>query len=119
MKFLNDYIKKQAELEQLQKELEALKTDDRLVTELEFQDKVLALMAEYGKTERDVINLLAPESAANKATNSGKSKRRLKRYTNPHTNEEIETRGGNNKTVRNWKEAYPNDDVDSWAEFVE
>ena len=116
MAVLSDYIKKQAALEKLQKELEALKNDDRLVAELEFKDKIVALMAEYGKSERDVINLLAPQNANNKLSGMVKKKRRLKRYTNPHTNEVVETRGGNHKTIRGWKEQYPSDDIESWSE---
>lgn len=118
MTVLNNYLKKQAELERLQKEIEAMKSDGRLKADLEFKDKVLALMAEHGKSKSDVINLLNPENSTAKASAGSKSKRRLKRYTNPHNNEIVETRGGNNKTIRAWKEEHGSK-VDDWFEYVD
>jgi len=44
--------------------------------------------------------------------------RKLKRYDNPHTNESIETKGGNNKTLKEWRSKWP-DEVDSWVTIIE
>lgn len=44
--------------------------------------------------------------------------RKLKRYHNPHTDEFIETKGGNHKTLKEWREKWP-DEVESWATIVE
>lgn len=44
--------------------------------------------------------------------------RKVKRYENPHTNEYIETKGGNNKTLKEWRQKWPNE-VDSWATIIE
>jgi hypothetical protein len=47
-----------------------------------------------------------------------RQKRRVKRYTNPHNGEMIETKGGNNKVLQEWKKEHGNDTVESWAEFL-
>jgi len=114
MAVLSDYIKKQAELEKLQKELEALQSDDRLSVEMEFRDKLLALMAEYGKNEAEVIRLLDPAPAKSEKVD-GRKKRRLKKYINPHTKEVVETRGGNHKIIRAWKDQYGQEEVEGWV----
>jgi hypothetical protein len=114
MAILSDYIKKQAELEKLKKELEALQSDDRLSVEMEFRDKVLALMAEYGKNEAEVIRLLDPGPAKSEKVD-GRKQRRLKKYINPHTKEVVETRGGNHKTIRAWKDQHGQEEVESWV----
>ncbi|MCR8722012.1 DNA binding protein, partial [Pseudomonas syringae] len=38
----------------------------------------------------------------------------VKVYQNPHTGELIETKGGNHRGLKAWKEQYGVDTVDSW-----
>ncbi|MFC2990624.1 hypothetical protein [Halomonas tibetensis] len=39
-------------------------------------------------------------------TATGRAKRKLKIYKNPNTGEVVETRGGNQKTLKAWKNEY-------------
>ena len=116
---LNDYIKKEQMLKQLQEELQALESNSELKKELEFKEKLQALMAEYGKKARDVCEILepsyrnAPAKGASSGT-SGRKKRALKVYKNPHTGEVVETRGGNHKVIQEWKAKYGNEEVVNW-----
>ncbi|WP_075881828.1 histone-like nucleoid-structuring protein, MvaT/MvaU family [Vreelandella massiliensis] len=120
MSVLSKYLTKQQQLDQLQKELDSLKQDDRLQTELAFKDDLLSLMEKYDKKPKEVIQLLDPNyNKAAPQKEDGRKKRRLKRYTNPHTNHVVETRGGNHKTIRAWKDEHGSDEVERWAEFVE
>jgi hypothetical protein len=118
---LNDYIKKEQLLKQLQDELNALQDNKELQQELEFKDALTKLMTEYGKVSRDVCAMLDPNYAApgagKKATSAtdGRKKRMLKVYKNPHTGETVETRGGNNKTIQEWKAEFGNEEVVSWV----
>lgn len=65
---------------------------------------------------------LCPELAryipsASAAATTGIKKRRareVKVYTNPHTAEVVETKGGNNKTLKAWKTQYGAETVESW-----
>lgn len=45
----------------------------------------------------------------------GKGRRRkLRVYTNPHTGEEVKTRGANHRTLNEWRTQYGRDAVDQW-----
>ena len=105
--------------------LETLKGSAALQKELEFEDKLRKLLAEYGMSLRNVIALLDPKaSTAPGLTASGKpdgrkgqrAPRALKRYQNPHTQEFIETKGGNHKTLNAWKAEHGAEAVKSWIQ---
>lgn len=123
MSLLNEYILKEQQLKQLQEDLNRLENDQRLKNELDFKDKLEALMNEFDKSAADVIALLDPNSdqRSSKASKSsdGRRKRRLKIYKNPNTGEEIQTRGGNHKGLRAWKDQYGDETVESWLERME
>lgn len=117
MSILTTYVKKEQQIKQLQEELDKLKNDDRLKAELQFKDELEALMREFDKSASEVINLLDPQKGAVKdtsITNTGRAKRKLKIYKNPNTGEVVETRGGNQKTLKAWKEEYGADTVERW-----
>ncbi|MBB3231124.1 histone-like nucleoid-structuring protein, MvaT/MvaU family [Halomonas stenophila] len=117
MSILASYMQKEQQLKQLQEELDRLKNDDRLKAELQFKDKLEALMREFDKSASDVIKLLDPQQAAarpSSTTNTGRAKRKLKIYKNPNTGEVVETRGGNQKTLKVWKDEYGSDTVEGW-----
>lgn len=123
MSLLSQYVQKEQQLKQIQEELERLENDERLKAELAFKDKLEALMREFGKSAADVINLLDPQGSAKPAAKSpiggGRRKRKLKIYKNPNTGEVVETRGGNQKTLKAWKDQYGQDTVESWLVRVE
>ena len=89
-------------------QLESLKNDAGLKKEIEFEEKLKKLMDSYGKSLRDVISILdpkphkagAPIAAAPKQLRA----RVVKFYHNPHTGELIETKGGNHRGLKAWKE---------------
>lgn len=118
MSLLNTYMQKEQQLKQLQEELDNLKNDERLKTELDFKNHLETLMREFDRSAADVIKLLDPTPTAKKSssstTSSGRAKRKLKIYKNPNTGEVVETRGGNQKTLKAWKEEFGADTVESW-----
>ncbi|MDR5898447.1 DNA binding protein [Halomonas vilamensis] len=123
MSLLNEYIQKEQQLKQLQEDLQRMEGDQRLKSELEFKERLEALMEEFGKMPADLIALFDPNVRSNdqkqmKSTD-GRRKRRLKIYKNPHTGEVIETRGGNHKGLRGWKAEYGDDTVESWLVRME
>lgn len=102
-------------------QLEALKNDAGLKKEIEFEEKLQGLMKTYDKSLRDIIAILDPSKAASKAGKvpapAPKQQRRarvVKVYENPHTGELIETKGGNHRGLKAWKEQYGAPTVDSW-----
>ncbi|MCD6006808.1 histone-like nucleoid-structuring protein, MvaT/MvaU family [Halomonas sp. IOP_31] len=121
MSLLSEYMKKEQLLKQLSDELKQLEGDQRLKSELDFKERLEALMKEFNKSASDVIDMLDPKpqdsgsaSKSNAASTSGRRKRKLKIYKNPHTGEVVETRGGNQKTLKVWKDEHGADTVESW-----
>lgn len=118
-------MSKLAEFRQLEKNLAeqlktlaALKDDAGLQKEIEFESKLRALLAEYGYSLPNVITLLDPTAgrrASNIESKIGTRKpRQVKIYKNPHTGEIVETKGGNHKTLKEWKVKYGSATVESW-----
>lgn len=100
-------------------ELETLKNDDGLKREIEFEQKLRSLLSEYGYSLRDIIAILDPQSVSRRAPaavaeKSSRKPRQLKVYKNPHTGERVVTKGGNHKTLKEWKSQYGADEVESW-----
>ncbi len=74
-------------------------------------------MKEYDKSAADVLALLDPKPVAatsTQAPGTARRKRKLKVYKNPNTGEVVETRGGNQKTLKAWKEEHGDETVESW-----
>lgn len=121
MSLLSKYVQKEELLKQLQAELAQLEQNEKLKAELQFKEKLEALMKEYEKSATDVIELLRPSSSGAVATSAGsdspkgRRRRKTKVYKNPKTGEVIETRGGNHKTLKAWKAEHGSDTVESWV----
>ncbi|AZF11013.1 transcriptional regulator MvaT, P16 subunit, putative [Pseudomonas sp. R2-37-08W] len=99
-------------------QLESLKNDAGLKKEIEFEEKLKKLMSSYDKSLRDVIAILDPNpgKSAAAAVRAPKQRRArvVKVYQNPHTGELIETKGGNHRGLKAWKEEHGAATVDSW-----
>ncbi|TFF41203.1 histone-like nucleoid-structuring protein MvaT [Pseudomonas sp. RIT623] len=125
MSLINEYRATEEAIKELQARLANLSQDDKLKQELEFEGKLRTLMGEYSKSLRDVIALLDPESKLSKApraavkTTATKRARKVKQYKNPHNGEVIETKGGNHKTLKEWKAKWGGDVVESWATLLD
>ncbi|GAA0841373.1 H-NS histone family protein [Marinobacter pelagius] len=118
---INDYYQKKQLMEKLAAELEKLEKDQALKKELDFENKVRDLMKEYDKSPKDVLQILSaidPSIAGTKAEAAAGSrpKRPMKTYKNPHTGEVVKTRGGNHKTLNEWREKYGKEAVQSWQQ---
>lgn len=100
-------------------ELEALKGSSELQKEIQFETKLRGLMADYGYSLRDIINILDPQASRRAAApvaveKAPRKAREVKQYKNPHNGEMIETKGGNHKLLKVWKAEYGSDEVESW-----
>lgn len=114
MSLLQQYAQLEQQAKELQRQMEALQERDAFKKEKEFLEKLQGLIEEFGRTPQDVINLLSPERIGSTATETRRKKRKLKVYRNPSTNEVVETRGGNHKTLRLWKDEHGAEAVESW-----
>ncbi|MNZ51557.1 hypothetical protein D3C78_693740 [compost metagenome] len=96
--------------------LEKLKSDSSLKKELEFKDQLQSLMDEYGMNLRNVIEILDPQLPIEPESAPQRRSRQLKIYRNPHSGETIETKGGNHKTLKAWKQQHGAEAVESWLQ---
>lgn len=120
MSRLAEFRKLEQQLAAQLAELESLKNDSGLQKEMEFENKLRSLLAEYGFSLRDVINILDPQAGSRKGAaaitdeKATRKPRSVKTYKNPHNGEIVETKGGNHKTLKAWKAEHGNDAVESW-----
>jgi hypothetical protein len=121
MSRLAEFRKLEQQLAAQLAELEILKNDTGLKKEIEFETKLRDLLAKYGYSLRDVINILDPQAGSRKSAPSAvaekvtRKPRSVKVYKNPHSGEVVETKGGNHKTLKEWKGQYGSDEVESWV----
>lgn len=123
MSLINEYRATEEAIKELQERLKNLSQDDKLQKELEFEGKLRGLMAEYQKSLRDSGSSRAIMSRSSKAPRAAKATgskraRKVKQYKNPNTGEVIETKGGNHKTLKEWKAKWGNDTVEGWMTLL-
>ena len=101
-------------------ELETLKNHDGLKREIEFEQKLRNLLGEYGYSLRNIIAILDPQVSTRRAAAAAEPKagtrkpRDVKIYKNPNSGELIETKGGNHRQLKEWKNEFGADVVESW-----
>lgn len=79
-------------------ELEEMKSWSELQKEFAFETKLRDLLAEYGCSLRDVVNILDPQVSRRAVASSvgeraPRRARQVKQYKNSHSGEIIETKG--------------------------
>lgn len=119
MSKLAEYRALEKSLQEQLAQLDALKNDNALKQEMAFEEKLRSLMAEYGKSLKDIIAILDPQARTAQAktvTTSSRRARQTKVYRNPHNGEVVETKGGNHKILKQWKEQYGADAVEGWLQ---
>ncbi|MCQ4323252.1 histone-like nucleoid-structuring protein, MvaT/MvaU family [Stutzerimonas stutzeri] len=119
MSKLAEFKALEAQLAAQLKQLDALKNDGELKREIEFEEKLRNLMSDYGVSLRDIISLLDPQAGLHIAAPTARGPRRqrqVKVYKNPETGEVVETKGGNHKILKAWKEKHGGEKVESWLQ---
>jgi len=118
MSIIAEYKALEAQIAEQQKRLEALKGDEKLKREIEFETKLRALLGEYNYSLKNVIALLDPKAdkGAVAPAKGARRERALKKYKNPETGEVVETKGGNHKVLKAWKEKHGAEKVESWLQ---
>ena len=109
----------EADLEKLKTDIASLEKSESYKNELSLIRGVEKLLHKFGKTKAELIAYLSDgkttKVTAKKTESTNTRKRRkLKIYKNPLTNETIETRGGNHKILKAWKNQYPTQNIEEW-----
>jgi hypothetical protein len=116
MSKIAEYKRLEAQLAEQLAALDKLKGDDKLQQEMEFETKLRGLLTEYGYGIQTVLDILDPTPSKKAVEPDNRRTRVIKTYTNPHTGEVVETRGGNHKILNVWKAEYGAEEVRSWAQ---
>lgn len=120
MSKLAEFKALEAQLAAQLKQLDELKNDTELKREIEFEEQLRQLMAEYGFSLKGIIALLDPQSRTSVTTPTAargqRRPRQAKVYKNPETGEAVETKGGNHKVLKAWKEQYGAETVEGWLQ---
>lgn len=108
----------EAQILSLQSQLTVIERDPLYAKEVEFEEKLVSLLDEYGKDLRDVTQILDPEAESPQPRLRGPRPGTLRPtliYKNPNTGEVIESGSGNNRILKKWKAEYPSVDLKEWV----
>ena len=117
MSILASYREKEEMLRKLTEEMSRMEENPELKKELSFKEEVQELLEKHERSVSDlaVIFGLNQTAASTKLGRGNRRTRKLKVYVNPHTNEVLETRGGNQKQLKEWKAEFGSDVVEGWV----
>jgi len=121
MSRIAEYRKLEAELERQRAEVERRQKDPEFQKDVAFEAKLQDLLHSSGMGLVDVISILEPGFAPDKEARASTQKRsrrprEVKVYRNPLTGENVESKGGNNKMLGEWKARFGSDEVESWVQ---
>lgn len=120
MSKLAEFRRAERELQQQLALLEQLQADTGLQREMEFENKLKALMGEYSMDLAKVVSILNPQPVELEPVASGAVKQRRTRqvrvYVQPVTGRRIETKSGNHALLKAWKAEFGVEVVEGWRQ---
>tara|TARA_R110000796_G_scaffold252646_1_gene390344 strand:- start:43750 stop:44115 length:366 start_codon:yes stop_codon:yes gene_type:complete len=109
MSKLAEFRRAEREMKRQMALLEQLQADARLQREMEFEEKLKALMADFGVDLAKVVAILDPQSVELESPAPTVVKtcrhRQEKVYVQPVTGKRIETKSGNHALLKAWKQS--------------
>lgn len=124
MSKLAEFRRAERELQKQMALLEQLQADASLQREMEFEEKLKALMAEYSMDLAKVADILNPQPVELEPVTPETVKlcrprprpRQVKVYVQPVTGKRIETKSGNHAQLKAWKAEFGTDVVERWQQ---
>ena len=119
MSKLAEFRRAERELQKQMALLKQMQADTSLQREMEFEEKLKALMADYGVDLGKVVTILNPQPVEPElvAEQTGRRRpRQVKVYVHPVTGESIETKGANHAKLKAWKAEFGADVVEGWRQ---
>ena len=119
MSKLVDYRQLKRQVIQQKALLDSLRDDPQVQKEVAFEERLSTLLTEYGKSLQDVKTLLDPTAGrADPTSVKGRPHARvIKTYRNPLTGKVVQTKSGNNLSLRAWRAQFGVEEVESWVQF--
>lgn len=120
MSKLAEFRRAERELQKQMALLEQLQADASLQREMEFEDKLKALMGEYGMDLEKVVAILNPQPVEPEqpapALVKQRRARQVKVYVQPVTGKRLETKSGNHALLKAWKAEFGAEVVEGWRQ---
>ena len=121
MSLINEYKSTEAAIKELEARLAAMTPS--VTKTLELADLVKEQCLADGIPFMDLFLAVDPDlqkrlgkagGASQDANKPARKPREVKQYKNPHNGEVVETKGGNHKTLKEWKAKWGSDVVEGW-----
>ncbi len=120
MSKLAEFRRAERELQKQMALLEQLQTDASLQREMEFEEKLKALMADYSMDLAKVVAIINPQpielEPIEPAAFKQRRPRQVKVYVQPVTGKRIETKGANHAQLKAWKTEFGAEVVEGWRQ---
>lgn len=122
MASLREYYHTKDQIRELSDKLARLEQDPALQDAFKLVDELQTLMNRYDASPvyaAEVLEALDPGASKGLQNTKPVSSNRqapVKVYRNPHTGEEVRTRGGNHKVLNQWRQEYGKEEVKGWRE---
>lgn len=113
------YNRKMHEIETLMAEVEKLEQDPELARQREFNDRLMALIAEYKLSNQQALEIVCPNALKHVTpSNKGSQKRAFKdkTYRNPATGEAVTAKSVRHPILKSWIAQYGRETVNGWVE---
>ena len=94
----------------LARELQALESRPQQDRDAQFRDALECLLADYGISPREAMEILLPGQVPSKPEHHTK----LKVFRNPYTKETVRTYGYNHATLNEWRRRHGRITVQTW-----
>lgn len=115
MSMINEFRSIEQQIASLQAQQEKLAP--KVQAQLQATNEVIAICESNNISRREMAMALVPDLFA-KATGEKATRRErsVKVYLNPNSGERVETKGGNHKVLKAWKEEFGAETVESWLQ---
>lgn len=120
MSKLAEFRRAERELQKQMVLLEQMQADASLQREMEFENKLKALMTSYNMDLAKVVDILYPQSAEREEITpvavTQRRPRQVKVYVQPVTGQRIETKSANHAQLKAWKAQFGAEVVEGWRQ---
>lgn len=108
-------------MERIAKDLEELEKTPSYQEAVKFKEDIDEVLKKHGKTNEDLLQLLAPPTSTESQKKSSRKPRKplaKKCFTNPHTGKSIYAKTLKDPELKPWIEEHGPDEVKSWAKKI-
>jgi hypothetical protein len=108
------YVETKGALEELQRKMAQLESDEAVQKVLGFEAKLNEFMKQHNVTKAEVLQIWGVGESSIATDDKRRSSRPMKTFRNPNTGQVVKTKGGNHKVLKEWRKEFDKETIDSW-----